>query len=80
MPLRTLLTSAPTRSQNSATWFMNEIRVASIALAAYLVTSAEGISMNSTGLPVRTNGRVQLGHRLPRLVAYPPPRRSGPAS
>jgi hypothetical protein len=36
--------------------FMNEIRVASIALAAYLVISADAMSMKSTGLPVRTNG------------------------
>jgi hypothetical protein len=35
---------------------MKEIRVASIALAAYLVTSAEGMSMNRTGFPVRTKG------------------------
>ena len=36
--------------------FMNEMRVASIALAAYLVISADGISMKMIGLPVRTNG------------------------
>ena len=35
---------------------MNEIRVASIALAAYLVSSAEAISMKMMGFPVRTNG------------------------
>ena len=35
---------------------MNEIRVASIALAAYLVTSADGMSMNRIGEPLRTNG------------------------
>ncbi len=51
-----MVTSAPTRSQRSAIWFMNEIRVASIALAPYLVISAEGRSMKRIGLPVRTNG------------------------
>ncbi len=35
---------------------MNEIRLASMAFAAYLVTSADAMSMNRTGLPVRTNG------------------------
>ena len=35
---------------------MNEMRVASIALAAYLVSSAEAGSMTRIGLPVRTKG------------------------
>ena len=35
---------------------MNEMRAASIALAAYLVISADGMSMKMIGLPVRTNG------------------------
>ncbi len=35
---------------------MNEIRVASIALAAYFVISADGMSMKMIGFPVRTNG------------------------
>jgi len=35
---------------------MNEMRVASMALAAYLVISADGRSMKMIGLPVRTNG------------------------
>ena len=56
MPLRTSPTSAPTRSQRLAISFMNEIRLASIALAAYLVSSAEARSITRTGLPVRTNG------------------------
>ncbi len=67
-------------SQNSAIWFMNEIRVASMALAAYLVTSAEGMSMKSIGFPVRTNGRVKLRHDLARLPRRPRPPRSGRAS
>jgi len=43
--LRTESTSAPTRSQSIATSFMKEIRLASIAFAAYLVSSAERGSM-----------------------------------
>ena len=43
--LRTESTSAPTRSQSMATSFMKEMRVASIALAAYFVSSAEPGSM-----------------------------------
>ena len=35
---------------------MNEIRVASIAFAAYFVISAEAMSITMSGLPVRTNG------------------------
>src|SRR5436309_1910809 len=35
---------------------MKEIRVASIALAAYFVTSADAMSITMSGLPVRTNG------------------------
>ena len=57
MPSRTLCTSAPTSSQKRAIWFMNEMRVASIALAAYLVTSAEAMSMNRIRSPPwRVNG------------------------
>ena len=36
--------------------FMNQMRVASIAFAAYFVISADGMSMKMIGLPVRTNG------------------------
>ena len=35
---------------------MNEMRVASIAFAAYFVSSAEGGSITRIGLPVRTKG------------------------
>ena len=45
MPLRTCSMSAPRRSASSASSFMNEMRVASIALAAYLVSSAERMSI-----------------------------------
>ena len=43
--LRTASTSAPTRSQSMATSLMKLIRVASMAFAAYLVSSAEAGSM-----------------------------------
>ena len=56
MPRRTRSTSAPTRSHRFAISFMNEMRVASMAFAAYFVISAEGMSMKMIGLPVRTNG------------------------
>ena len=45
IPMRTLLTSAPTRSQILAISFINDILVANIVLAAYLVISAERISI-----------------------------------
>jgi hypothetical protein len=41
MPRRTSSTSAPSASARLAISFMNEMRVASIELAAYLVSSAE---------------------------------------
>ena len=56
IPFRTLSTSAPTRSHRFAISFMNEMRVASMAFAAYFVISADGMSMKMIGLPVRTNG------------------------
>ena len=56
MPFRTRSTFAPTRSQRFAISFMNEMRVASIAFAAYLVISAEAMSMKMIGLPVLTKG------------------------
>jgi hypothetical protein len=49
-------TRAPTASQSPAIMFMKEIRVASIALAAYLVISADAMSMIRIWLPVRTKG------------------------
>ena len=56
MPRLTMSTFAPTFSHRFATSFMKEMRVASIPFAAYLVISAEAMSMKITGLPVRTNG------------------------
>ena len=60
MPWRTRSTSAPTISHRFAISFMNEMRVASIALAAYLVSSADGMSMKMIGLPGAHERRVQL--------------------
>ena len=57
MPLRTISTLAPIRSQRLATSFMNEMRVASMALAAYLVISAEAMSMMSTRKLLIISGR-----------------------
>ena len=54
---RTLSTSAPNRSQTFAISFMNEMRVASIAFAAYLHSSALAQSITMIGAPVRVNGR-----------------------
>ena len=48
IPCLTRLTFAPTASQRAAISFMKLIRVANIALAAYLVISAEAISMKIT--------------------------------
>ena len=53
---RTESTSAPTTSQTLAISFMNEIRVASIAFAAYLHSSALAQSISMIGAPVRVNG------------------------
>jgi len=47
---------APTFSHRLANSFITVMRAASIALAAYLVISADAMSMKRTGLPVRTNG------------------------
>src|SRR5881394_1065755 len=55
MPRRTCVTSAPTASHSRAIWFMNEMRVASIAFAAYFVISADGMSMTMSGFPLGTN-------------------------
>ncbi len=63
IPCRTLDTSAPTASHRPAMVFMKEMRVASIALAAYLVISAEAMSMNRIGLPVRTKGSYSSARR-----------------
>ena len=46
--LLTIFTSAPTNSQRLAISFMKLTRVANIAFDAYLVISADGISINIT--------------------------------
>ena len=53
---RTRSTSAPNSSQTLAISFMNEMRVASSALAAYFASSALAQSMTMIGAPVRVNG------------------------
>ena len=54
---RTMSTSAPNSSHTFAISFMNEIRVASMAFAAYLHNSALAQSITMMGAPVRVNGR-----------------------
>ncbi len=54
--MRTRSMSAPTRSAMLANSFMNEILVASIALAAYLVNSAEAMSIENIFSRFRLNG------------------------
>ena len=56
MPWRTSSMSAPSDSASSASSFMNEMRVASMALAAYLVSSAERTSMITSLSRLRWNG------------------------
>lgn len=56
MPFRTCSTSAPTRSAILAISFMKLILVASIAFAAYLVSSAERTSISTIRSRLRLNG------------------------
>jgi len=56
MPCRTSSMSAPTFSASSASSFMNEIRVASIAFAADLVSSADLTSITTSRSRLRWNG------------------------
>ena len=56
MPLRTILTSAPTISHRLAMSFMNEMRVASMELAAYFIISALGISVKIIRSLLSING------------------------
>ena len=60
IPLRTIFTSAPTSSHRFAMSFIKLIRVASIEFAAYLVISAEGISMKITRKLFNKNGLYNL--------------------
>ena len=54
--MRTFSISAPTRSATAASSFIKLILVASIALAAYLVNSAERKSMTTKRSWLRVNG------------------------
>ena len=57
---------------------MNEMRVASIAFAAYFVISADAMSMKITGFPVRTNGAYSSAITLrARSLSTPRTTRSG---
>ncbi len=56
MPMRTFSMSAPTRSAMLASSFMKLILVASMALAAYLVSSAERTSITTRRSRLRVNG------------------------
>ena len=56
IPSRTAATSAPMKSHRLAIWFMKEMRVASMALAAYLVISALRISMTIMRFCLRMKG------------------------
>ena len=57
---RTASTFAPNRSHTLATSFMNDTRVASMALAAYLLNSALALSMTMIGAPVRVKGAYSV--------------------
>ena len=63
MPWRTISMSAPSRSARLAISFMKLILVASIALAAYLVSSAERTSITHHALVVAVERRVQLAQQ-----------------
>src|SRR3989338_495362 len=56
MPRATSLISAPVFSHSRESSFINEILVASIALAAYLIISALLMSVKTIGLPIRWSG------------------------
>ena len=72
IPLRTILTSAPTNSQRLAISFIKLIRVANIELAAYLVISAEGISIKITRKLFNSIGRYsRVNNSLARSDSTP---------
>ena len=56
MPTRTFSMSAPTRSAMFASSFMKLILVASMAFAAYLVSSEERTSITMKRSRLRVNG------------------------
>ena len=69
MPWRTCSMSAPSRSARFASSFMKQILVASIALAAYLVSSAERTSITMHALVVAVERRVERRAAAPRSRA-----------
>ncbi len=77
-PERTFSMSAPTRSASSASSFMKEMRVASMALAAYLMSSAERMSTIWMRLRLRTNGAYRSSSTWrPRSSSTPSTTRAG---
>ena len=60
MPMRTRSRSAPRRSARLASSFMNEILVANMALAAYLVRSAERTSITTMRSWLRLKGAYKV--------------------
>jgi len=72
IPLRTISISAPTISHRLAISFINEMRVASIPLAAYFVISADAISMNIIGNPFNVNGLYNFSIRVCDLTLSTP--------
>src|SRR3569833_2214683 len=78
MPLRTSSMSQPRISHRFDRSFMNEMRVASIEFAAYLVSSAERRSITSMRSLVRVNGAYRLRRlSMARLSSAPTITRSG---
>ncbi len=66
-------TSAPTRSQRFAISFMNEMRVASSALAAYLVISALAVVHDEDRVAGAHERLVELAHDLDGALGSRPP-------
>ncbi|EJX01530.1 hypothetical protein EVA_10358 [gut metagenome] len=78
IPLRTILTSAPTSSHRLAISFMKLMRVASMELAAYFVISADGISIKITRKLFNKKGLYNLDIScLARSDSTPTTTRSG---
>ena len=78
MPMRTFSMSAPTRSAMLAISFMKLILVASMALAAYLVSSAERTSITTKRSRLRVNGSYSArSSSMVRGLSVPTTTRSG---
>ena len=72
MPTRTLSISAPRRSATPAISFMKLIRVASIALAAYFVSSADRASISDRSIVIAVEWFVQRLERFSRARVVGP--------